>query len=259
MLGAIRHLAKLASDVRYRETTRLLSFPRKQAGTTRLLGPELSFVDGRSCALQYHVMFEKGLYATGIKREAPRIIDAGANIGMATIYFKRLFPDARVITFEADPKIASVLRKNVASFKLQNVEINQAAVTDKEGNLVFVADGADGGHLSPSDDAIGERVSVVRLRDWLEEPTDLLKLDVEGSEVDIIFDCSDHLKNVSKIFVEYHSFARKEEVLPEFLLALRSAGFRIFIQTDYCAPSPLLDQRCDGSMDLRLNIFGVRT
>jgi precorrin-6B methylase 2 len=212
---------------------RLLKLPRKQVGTTRLLGPEMFFVDGRSCALQHLVIFENGIYSMRPDRTNPRIIDAGANIGMATLYLKQLFPSAKIEAFEADPDIVKVLKKNIASFDLHDVTVHHAAASDKA-------------------------VRAVRLRDWLHDPVDFLKLDVEGAECDIIADCESLLKNVSQIFVEYHSLAAEEQRLPEMLATLRNTGFRIFVQTDYCAPSPLLDPVCDNSMDLRLTIFGTQ-
>ena len=257
-LRRIERWVRLATNGHYREVDRLLKLPRKQAGTTRLLGPELFFVDGRSCALQHHVIFERGIYAMRRDHTSPRIIDAGANIGMATLYFKRLFPSAKIDAFEADPGIVQALRKNVASFDLHDVEVHHAAVSDKTGTVEFVSTGLDGGYVSKSDNQASVTVRAVRLRDWLDDPIDFLKLDIEGSECDIITDSQAHLKKVSQIFVEYHSLAAERQVLPEMLAALRNAGFRIFVQTEYCAPRPLLDPACDNSMDLRLNIFGTK-
>jgi len=257
-LGRIKHWIRLATDAEYREVDRLLNLPRKQAGTTMLLGRALSYVDARSCALQHRVIFKHGIYAIRCDGSRPRILDIGANIGMATIYLKRLFPSAKIDAFEADPEIVQVLRKNISSFDLHDVEVHHAAASDKEGSLFFVSNGADGGHLARSTSEDSVAVPAVRLRDWLEKPTDFLKLDVEGAEFGILADCRDRLKNVSQLFVEYHSFSGEKQQLPELLFILRDAGFRIFIQTDYCAPAPLNDPVCDGPMDLRLNIFGSR-
>ena len=68
LFGKARHFGKLATDVGYRESHRLLNFPKNQPGSTFLLGPELHFVDGRSCALQHLVIFQKKIYATNISK-----------------------------------------------------------------------------------------------------------------------------------------------------------------------------------------------
>lgn len=259
MLGTIRHLGKLATDPIYRERSRLLNLPRKQRGTTKLLGPDLHFVDGRSAALQHLVIFDQGIYMANIDNPNPRIVDAGANIGMATIYFKRMQPSANVIAFEADPKIAEVLYRNVQSFELANVEVRNEAVSNSSTRpLFFVPDGVDGGRVAEQDGPGRTLVKSVRLRDILEERIDFLKLDVEGAEVDIIFDCADRLQNVSNLFLEYHSFVGKDQIFPELLKIIRDSGMRIFIQTDYCPSSPLAKREDHAGMDLRLNVFGVR-
>jgi FkbM family methyltransferase len=267
ILWQIRHHAKTLFDSKYREINRLLRLPRKQFGTTNLLGPELSFVDGRTCALQYKVIFESHIYAMNRRNPAPRILDVGANIGMATIYFKKCFADARIDAFEADPQITNILRRNVDAFDLTNVTIHNVAASNKIAELEFVSDGSDGGRLIDSEELAtstmesAPRFSVpaVRLKDWLSEPIDLLKIDIEGAEYDVIADCKDDLRLVRQIFVEYHSFSSRPQVIPEFLGMLRDAGFRLYVQTDYCAPSPLKEPLCDGEMDLRLNIFATQT
>jgi len=251
----IRHWALLATDSHYREMDRLLKLPRHTPGMTRLLGAELRFVDGRACALQYRAIFENHSYAAKLHSAAPRIIDAGANIGLATIYFKKAFPRARIDAFEADPRIAEVLRTNVASFDLDDVTVHHAAVSDRTSNLQFVSSGADGGHVARATEQ-EKTVSVpaVRLRDWLEEPIDLLKMDVEGSESDIIADCRLQLRNVSRLFVEYHSFINERQRLAELFGILGDAGFTTFVQTTYCPPSPLLDP----GWGMQLDIFCTR-
>jgi FkbM family methyltransferase len=255
MIRRLKHFASLATDAEYREFHRLLELPRKQPGVTSLLGPELSFVDGRSCALQHLVMFKNNFYAMTSAVDNPRILDAGANIGMASLYFKRMFPKARISAFEADPIIAGVLQKNLSKFGYSDVAVHTVAVSDCTTTMKFSANGSDGGRLGDGGEI---SVPVVRMRDWLDGPIDLLKLDIEGEEFKVILDCKDRLENVSKVFVEYHSFESQPQRLPEILTILRDASFRLYVQTDFCPPTPLKDQTDDGGMDLRLNIFGIK-
>jgi FkbM family methyltransferase len=260
MLDHVRHLGKIAFDGDYRETNRLLKMPRRQAGETSLLGPPLEFVDGRSCALQYKVIFKNGIYAMKSSAENPRILDAGANIGIASLYFKSAFPKARICAFEADPAIADVLQRNLHAFGYNDVEVHCAAVSDRKSEMKFISDGSDGGRLvkMTDDSAGGLTVPVVRMRDWLLEPVDLLKLDIEGAEFDVVVDCEDCFENVSNIFVEYHSFSSARQQLPELLAILRNSGFRLYVQTDFCAQSPLYEVSHSSGMDLRLNIFATK-
>ena len=97
-----------------------------------------------------------------------------------------------------------------------------------------------------------------RLRDYLGEPIDLLKLDIEGAEVDVLLDCRDRLTNVARVFVEYHSFAESEQRLDILLALLKTSGFRVYIQTEVCPPRPFVKRTPYMGMDLQLNIFAVR-
>src|SRR5436309_1970425 len=46
--------------------------------------------------------------------KTPVIVDAGANIGAASLWFARRFPDCAVVSVEPEPGNFSVLRKNAA-------------------------------------------------------------------------------------------------------------------------------------------------
>jgi hypothetical protein len=59
----------------------------------------------------------------------PAIVDAGANIGAASIWFKNTYPDAHVIAVEPEPGNLSVLRKNVK----ERISVRQAAIGSSSG------------------------------------------------------------------------------------------------------------------------------
>ena len=43
----------------------------------------------------------------------PRILDCGANVGLASLFFRRLYPQARITAFEADPALFAILEANL--------------------------------------------------------------------------------------------------------------------------------------------------
>jgi FkbM family methyltransferase len=72
----------------------------------------------------------------------PAIFDCGANIGMATLYFKWLYPNARIEAFEADPTAFAVLEMNIARNRLTNVTAHNCALWDENGQIEFFVDRA---------------------------------------------------------------------------------------------------------------------
>ena len=65
-----------------------------------------------------------------------------------------------------------------------------------------------------------------RLRNLLERKVQLLKLDIEGAELEVLRDCGARLQNVERLFVEHHSFLGRPQQLGEFFGILEAAGFR---------------------------------
>ena len=83
----------------------------------------------------------------GARHGEPRILDCGANVGLASLYFKKRYPEARVTAFEADPAIADVLRGNLLRNGCPDVEVVEAAVWTEEGTVEFCREGADSGTI----------------------------------------------------------------------------------------------------------------
>ena len=107
-------------------------------------------------------------------------------------------------------------------------------------------------------DADVPRVPTCRLRDYLTQRVDLLRLDIEGAEVDVLLDCADLLGEVRNLAVDYHSLFNRPQRLDELMGLLTRAGFRMHFLAASQSPSPLLYRTVQGGMDAQLHIFAFR-
>lgn len=244
------------------EVRRLSRAPRYVPMTMRLDGREIAVIDGPSAAsMVAHIFGPPQTLRFRADRPNPLIYDCGANVGISVLYWKSLYPQSRVVAFEPDPQAFSCLRRNTKPFP--DVELHQAAVWNMNGSVVFACDGADGGTLavynSENKSRISATVKAVRLRDLLTEPIDLLKMDIEGAEVDVLLDCADRLPLIERLFVEYHSFEGKEQRLDELLQTLRQAGLRVHLDSsEHQSRQPFLQRRTFNHKDMHVNIYADR-
>lgn len=204
--------------------------PRYTPGVIEVMGYQINYVDLLTIAPQWKDTFVDELHAFRSSTVAPRILDCGANVGVVSLYLKRKYPQARITAYEADPLIAATLSRNIDANALSQVEVIAAAVWDAEGEVTFIAEGADSGGVASDYRGPAERrisVPTVRLRDVLaaEERVDLLKLDVEGAEHRVLADCEPELGRVSAIAVELHDFDIGQRKTPATLELLTRAGF----------------------------------
>ncbi len=238
----------------------LKSYPRHKERYVNFQKRKIKIIDSHSFVFMYREIFAYQIYKFQPSRPKPYIIDGGANIGLASIYFSQLFPDAEIIAFEPDPYIFKVFLENIQSLGLQNITPIEKGIWNEDKILKFLPDGSDGGRiLDPTDHRKHKEVPVCTLRPYLQQPVDFLKLDIEGAEYEVLCDIEDVLPNVENIFVEYHSFIGKKQVLKDILDILQKAGFRL-----YLAPAgaknekPFISIWSNNGMDNQINIFGYR-
>jgi FkbM family methyltransferase len=231
--------------------------PRYQKTAVRLGKYQIEVPDCLSFIWQYKEIFAEEAYRFASDAQSPVILDCGANIGLSCLYFAQLYPKARIIAFEADPTIASVLKKNLRTFGLDSLQVVNKAVWSHEDEIDFASEGADGGSSFTSGPKT--TIAATRLLNWLEQESqvDLLKMDIEGAEVTVLKDCQDSLHRVRHLFVEYHSFLDRPQELEALLDILSRAGFRYFLRAEQDRKSPLLNHYYKHSqvMDLQVNIF----
>ncbi len=208
-------------DPRRRQVERELTEPAKvpeavcsviTRGRHALLGEgQVEYTDRHSLWTQINEIFLDEDYYFETGRERPVILDCGAHIGLATHYFKRLHPQARVVAFEPAPDTFQMLSRNIHALGLEGVQLHQVALGGADGVADF--------HLSrdyPMANSLTTRrhqfgdtletvqVEVRRLSSFLDGPVDFLKLDIEGSEQEVLAECGDALRRVHHLFIEIH-------------------------------------------------------
>jgi len=242
------------------ELSRLRALPRYQPTVTEMLGCRVEMPDAASFVEMYDEIFVRKIFAFPSGHDAPRIIDGGANIGLVTLYYKKIYPHARVVAFEPDADIYEVLARNVGHWGLADVELHHMALASEEKARQFMAEGSYAGRIARDGDPVDRTVQTVRLRSWLEKPVDMLKLNIEGAETEVLLDCADLLGNVRFAIVEYHSFAKETQNLVDLLRVLRDAGFRVHINP-VRSPlrQPLIQREIVLGMDLQLAIYAYRS
>jgi FkbM family methyltransferase len=143
----------------------------------------------------------------------PRVIvDAGANIGMATLYFAQEYPKAKIIAIEPEPSNFKILEWNCAG--LPNVVLVEGALWRESRALVIQDERAEKWAFSVAESATGapahsQQIKAVTipglLRDFGIERIDILKLDIEGAERELFAAGAESwLGSVGQIVIELH-------------------------------------------------------
>lgn len=218
------------------------------SGTHRVLNYRVTTDDPAALAYLFFEVFAVQEYAFTAASKAPFIIDLGGNIGMATLYFKSLYPEATIHTFEPSPATFRLLETNVRENGLGGVTLHHAAVAGEEGELEFYTDPTRGASMVASlrpersvqfvhgseaanaDLANSGKVKVkaVRLSSLLDHDVDFLKMDIEGAEQQVLEElaASGTLRRIRAMAIEYHHhIAPKDDALAKFLRILEEHGF----------------------------------
>lgn len=145
----------------------------------------------------------------------PRVIvDAGANIGLASIFFTNRFPESKIIAIEPEASNFELLKKNVAPYS--NIIPLNAALWDKNEDINLVDPGlGKWGFITEEKDvqeeSYGNLCHVVSgmtvdriMENYGLTKIDILKIDIEGAEREVFKDSSSWIEKVDAIIIELH-------------------------------------------------------
>lgn len=182
-------------------------------GHYSFLGFTVHFDNKWSAINMWFELFGQQVYYFQSKTDAPVIVDVGANIGDSVIYFKWLYPNAKIIAYEPNPKAFALLQKNVEANKFYNVHIQQAAVGNSKGSIILEDSDSDvynTGSVVHTNNKSSQHITVAQLclKDepllQKEETIEFLKLDIEGAEGKVFSTIETLLSKVHQVTLEYH-------------------------------------------------------
>lgn len=173
-------------------------------------------------------IFDRREYDLPLPPEPRTIIDAGANIGLAAVYFAIRFPGARILALEPEARNYDLLCRNVAPYP--HVEPLRAALWHEASTLDLTDPGEGEWAYRAGGDAPAGAVltrvpafsvaDLMRDRGW--DRIDVLKVDIEGAEREVFAHAAAWVDDVDAIIVELH-----EAIAPGCGAAFReaTAGF----------------------------------
>jgi FkbM family methyltransferase len=237
----------------------LNNWPRFTRAQVRFAQNPIHICDGPSFLSAWDEIFINRIYdIPTASSERPTLVDAGANIGLAALYWKLRFGSFEYLGFEPDPDVAACCRENLRAWGIKG-ELIEAALGKSERLARFSRDRADGGRLVSGGEALkdGLTVEVKRLAPLLPEKVDLLKIDVEGAEAEVLEDIAPCLNRVRLLFVEWHSRSGRPG-LGVAIDRLESAGYDCYVQVASGPPRPFLARPTGTSFSQHLNLYAVR-
>ncbi|WP_292517435.1 FkbM family methyltransferase [Methanoculleus sp.] len=203
---------------------------RFQMGITRIGSYRITYTDILSLYVEYKDIFCRLIYHFESEKPKPLIIDGGGCIGMSVLYFKSVYPEARIICFEPDAEIFKILQHNLTTNGLNDVTLINAGLAKDEGVLSFSSDNVDGGKIVQNSQG-NMKIQTVRLSKYISGTIDFLKLNIEGQELAVLQEIeeSGKLHNINEMVIEYHGWPDESQKLGELLTILDRNRFRYLI------------------------------
>ncbi len=154
-------------------------------------------------------------------KKNPIIIDAGAHIGMFSLYVKSINPSARIYAIEPLEKNVACVKKNLSLNKIKGVTIIKYALSDKRGEAkLWLSDNKfdiatislskkrqqEDSYRMVRTDTIGGLIKSHHIK-----KIDVFKMDIEGVEYKVLKkDIKLIVRKVEKLLVEYHTDSDKK-------------------------------------------------
>jgi FkbM family methyltransferase len=155
-----------------------------------------------------------------------RLIDLGANIGLASVWFARRYGCGSIVAIEPSPENARLTRLNLEDNQIA-AEVIEAAVGAHDGSAQFEDAGDSNlGRLNASGG--GRQVTVISMETVFKRfpqgaSIDLVKMDIEGGEGPLLADNLGWLGRVRSIVAEFHPTVID---YPAVVKTIQDQGFR---------------------------------
>lgn len=197
--------------------------------------PTLLHTEGQVLSHIYKEIFVERAYEC-LEPVAPgaRILDAGAHVGLAALFFLDRYRQARVTSIEANPTTAALLRKNLRRHA-DRVTIVAKALTTHEGHASFFVTPSNLTNVNAGlmdreevEATVAVEVECVDVARVIDGPFAFAKIDIEGAEYDVLMSERFSPALVGSMVVEFHDIDRRREAFDKVLDTLiDERGYRL--------------------------------
>lgn len=160
----------------------------------------------------YKQVFQDEEYKFDFRKKPNVIVDAGANVGLSSIYFANQFPNALVIAIEPVASNFSLLKRNAEAYP--NI-VPVCAALWGENSMIEIFDPGLGewGFQTKQCDQIVlngsasliQGITIGRIiEEYGLEKIDLLKIDIEGAEKEVFKTSEEWIDKIDFLAVELH-------------------------------------------------------
>jgi FkbM family methyltransferase len=184
-------------------------------------------------------IFMDECYLAGLEHSVPSgatVVDIGANAGYFTLFAVSCFSDARVFSFEPVPVNYAQLERQRRLNSARPIKCFAKAVAGQAGEISLAFDSSDSFTTSatiirPTDrQAESIKVPCLTLLQVLDENNiqrcDLLKMDCEGAEYEILYNCPpEYLRRIDQIAMEVHRGEKVDQNIDALEGFLKQQGF----------------------------------
>jgi len=162
----------------------------------------------------------------------PCIIDCGANVGLASVWYSRIYPKAKIVSIEPEPGNFEVLAKNAAS-RPQITPVN-AAISDRAGFVELENTRDNAAWAWETKESQRGGVRTVTINELLSSDDDLipfiLKIDIEGFEVELFRSNTEWVERTPLIVFESHDHGYCWRGTAHAILSVLTKDSRDYIQ-----------------------------
>lgn len=160
------------------------------------------------------------------------VYDIGANVGGYAIIGAKAQPDATIFAFEPHPVNKERLSENLELNNLQNVHIRDYALGDSDGTIKLKTESNEPGvgthTIVASDTGNSIEIDIRRAESAIKNDDipspDVMKIDVEGAELDVLKGFNEVLESCRVIIIEIHP-TKIDTTVEDVRSLLIEAGF----------------------------------
>jgi FkbM family methyltransferase len=254
----------IAQKIRYAiDVARLCSMKKETIDEGKIFGFTIHYNRLDSLVHLLREIFIDFQYFVTVKKKNPVIFDVGSNIGIATLFFKMVYPESAIYSFEPDDAVFGFLKENIEGNGLKNITPINAGLGRYTGKAQFYVPSWSSGSSSIHYEKVEiesryagqchgrenisihqKEVDVMKVSDFIMEQgirhIDLMKIDAEGAEAEIIEDVSEVFDRIGFIILEYHysKDLLEKNSLASIISSLERADFLVSVKPTWFTNEP---------------------